>query len=84
MAISSSSSKREPISLMEMVDFGHDAPLEAEVYEEHNVENLSLEVVMQGWSGWLVHIFLEERELAQVAVSCRPALDLLYQEMQDA
>ena len=29
-----------------------------EEYEEHNVGNLSLEVVGQGWSGWLVHFFL--------------------------
>ena len=26
-------------------------------YEEHNVGNLSLEVVEQGWSGWLVDFF---------------------------
>ena len=37
--------------------------------------NLSVEVVGQGWSGWLVHLFLEDRELARVAVSCRLALD---------
>ena len=27
-------------------------------YEEHNVVNLSLEVVVQGWSGWVVRFFL--------------------------
>ena len=31
-----------------------------EKYEEHNVGNLSLEVFGQGWSGWLVHPFLED------------------------
>ena len=29
-----------------------------EEYEEHNVANLSLEVVGQDWPGWLVHFFL--------------------------
>ena len=51
--------------------------------EEHNVGNLPLEVVGQGWSGWLVHVLLEDWELARVAVSCHPASDLC-QEMQDA
>ena len=50
---------------------------------EHNVENLALEVVGQGWSGGLVYPFLEDWELAQVALSCRLALDILCQEMQE-
>ena len=36
---SSSSRKKEPI-LREMVEFGHNALLEAEEYEEHRVGNL--------------------------------------------
>ena len=43
-----------------------------EKYEERNVRNLSLEVV-EGWSGWLVHLFLEDWELARVASSCHLA-----------
>ena len=74
--------KKEPIVPREMVDFGHDAPLEAQEYEEHNVGDLSLEVVGQGWSGWLVHLSQEDWELARVAVGCHLALDLLCQEMQ--
>ena len=40
---------------------------------EHNVGNLSLEVVGQGWSGTLLDGFLEDRELARVAGSCHLA-----------
>ena len=80
---SSSSSKTEPIFVREMVDSGHDVPFEAEECEEHNVGNLPLEVVEHGWSGWLVHVLLEDWELARVAVSCHPASDLC-QEVQDA
>ena len=68
--------KKEPTFLREMVDFGHDAPLEAEEREEHNVGNPSLEVVGQGLSGWLVHLFLEAWEPARVPVSCHLAFDL--------
>ena len=75
---------KEPILRRTMVAFGHDTPLEAEEYGEHNVGNVSLEVVKQGWSGWLVHLFLEDWELARVAVSCHLAFDLLCQEMQVA
>ena len=66
------------------MDLGQNAPLEEDECEEHKVENLSLEVVGQGWSGWSVHLFLEDWELAWVAVSCHLALDLLCHEMQDA
>ena len=37
--------KIEPMIRRKMVDFGHGALLEAEEYADHNVENLSLEVV---------------------------------------
>ena len=52
--------------------------------EEHNVGNLSLEVVGQGWSGMLIDGIREDWELARVGVSSHVALDLLCQEMQDA
>ena len=55
-----------------------------EEYGEHSVENLALEVVGQGWSGELVCLFLEDWELARVALRCQLAPDLLCQEMQDA
>ena len=43
---------------------------EDEEYEEHNVQNLPLEVVVQGWSGGLIYLFLEDWELARGALSC--------------
>ena len=49
--------------------------------EEHNVENLALEVVGQGWSGGVVYLFHEDWELACLALICRLALDLLCQDM---
>ena len=52
--------------------------------EEHNVGNVSLEVVEQDWSGLLINLFLEDCELARIAVSCHLAWDLLCQEMHDA
>ena len=55
-----------------------------EEFEEHSVENLSLEVVEQGWSGGLICLFLDDRELARVPLSCNWALDLLCQEIQEA
>ena len=64
-----------------MVDFGHrvmsSGTSSDEEYEEHNVKNFSLEVVGQGWSGGLVHLFLEDWVRAWVALSCHWASDLL-------
>ena len=37
-----------------------------------NVENFALEVVGQGCSGGLVYLFLEDWELARVALNCHP------------
>ena len=75
---------KEPTFLREMVDFGHVAPVEAEEHEEHNVGDRSLEVVWQGWSGWLVRHFIEDWELARVALGCHLAFDSLCQEIQEA
>ena len=63
---------------------GRDDPLDAEECEKHNVWNLSLEVVGQGWSGWLIHFFSKIGSLREVAVSCHLALDFLCQDMHDA
>ena len=41
-----------------------------EVYE-HNAESLALEVIGQDWSGEVASLFLEEWELARVALSCQ-------------
>ena len=51
---------------------------------EHNNECRALEVIGQDWSSEVVAHFLEDRELARVALSCRMAMDLLCQEMRDA
>ena len=51
----------------------HEEAMEAEECEELKCRESSLEVVEQGWSGWLVHLFLEDGELARVAVSCHLA-----------
>ena len=52
-----------------------------EEFKEHNVENLSLEFVRQGWSDGLIYpFFLGIGGPAQVAVSCSLAL---CQEMQE-
>ena len=37
----------------------------------------------QGWSGGLIYLFLEDWELARVALSCRLAF-FLCQEMREA
>ena len=55
----------------------------SEMYE-HNVESLALEVIGQNWSGEMVSLFLEDWELARVALSCHLAPDLLCQEMQES
>ena len=52
-----------------------------EEYVARNVETLSPEVVEHGG---LVHLFLEDWELARVALSCHLASDLLCQEFQEA
>ena len=46
---------------------------------EHNVGSLALHVVGQDQS-----LFLEDCELARVALSCHIALDMMCQEMHDA
>ena len=67
------------------VDFwteGGGAPRE-EVYE-HNNERRALEVIGQDWSSEVVALFLDDGELARVALSCHMAMDLLCQDMRDA
>ena len=41
----------------------------------HNVESLAREVIGQNWSGEMVSLYLEDWELAQVALSCHVALE---------
>ena len=54
-----------------------------EEHEEHNVDNFSLEVVVRGWSSWLVYIFLEDWEFAREASRCHLGVGLfLSQEIQ--
>ena len=45
---------------------------------------LLLHVIGQNWSGEKVSLFLEDWELAGVALSCHIALDVLCQEMHEA
>ena len=51
---------------------------------EHNVGSLALNVLVQDQSGEKTSPFLEDWELARVALSCHVALDLLCQEMHEA
>ena len=50
---------------------------------QHNVENLALNVMGQDQSGEKMSLFLEDWELARVALSCHIALDMLCQEMHE-
>ena len=43
---------------------------------EHNVESLALSIFGQNWSGEKISLFLENWELARVALSCNVALDM--------
>ena len=49
---------------------------------EHNVESLALNITEQAQSREKISLFVEDWELAQVALSCRNALDLLCQLSQ--
>ena len=69
------------LRMMEVISSGTSSD---EQNEEHNVGNLFLEAVGQGWSGTLTDGFLEDYERARVAVTCNLALGLLFQEMHDA
>ena len=51
---------------------------------EHHVESLALEVIGQNWSGEMVALFLEDWQVARVALSCHVARDLLCQEIQES
>ena len=51
---------------------------------EHNVESLALNVMGQDQSGRKITLFLKDRELARVPLSCHIALDTLCQEMHEA
>ena len=53
-------------------------------FREHNVESSALHVIWQNWSGEKVSLFLEDWELARVALSSHVALDVLCQEMHEA
>ena len=50
----------------------------------HNVENFALNVLRQDQPGEKISLFLEDWELARVALSCHIALDMLCQEMHEA
>ena len=51
---------------------------------EHNVGSFALNVMVQDQSGEMMSFFLEDWELARVALSCHIALDMLCQEMHEA
>ena len=51
---------------------------------EHNVESVALNVMEQDQSGEKRSLFLEDWELATVALSRHIALDMLCQEMHEA
>ena len=53
-------------------------------FREHNVECPALHVIGQNWSNEKVSLFLEDWELARVALSRHTALDMLCQEMREA
>ena len=53
-------------------------------YYEHNVGNLSLEVVGKNWLGEVFSLCLEDWEVGRVALSCHLSKDLLCQEMRNA
>ena len=53
-------------------------------YHEHDVDNLSLEVVGQTWSSEVISLFFEDWEVGRVALSCHLSMDLLCQDMRDA
>ena len=50
---------------------------------EHNVESPALHIIGQNWSGEKISLFLEDWELARVALSCHIALDILCPEMHE-
>ena len=49
-------------------------------FREHNADSLALNVIGQNWSGEKVSPFLDDWELARVALSCHIFLDMLCQE----
>ena len=51
---------------------------------EHNVESLALNVMVLDQSGEKISLFLEDCEVARVALSCHVALDMLRQEVHEA
>ena len=48
------------------------------------MESIALNVIGQNWSGEKVSFFLEDLELARVALSCHTALDVLCLKMHEA
>ena len=51
---------------------------------EYNMESSSLRVMVQDQSGEKVCLFLEDWELARVALSCHIVVDMLCKEMHEA
>ena len=51
---------------------------------EHNVENMSTDVIGQDKSSNVGALFLEDRELRRVALSCHMTINLLCQESRGA
>ena len=50
---------------------------------EHNVDNFAIEVAGQKWSSEVISLFLEDWQVARVALSCHLSVDLMCQEMRD-
>ena len=57
--------------------------LSSSYFREHDVESPALHVIGLHWSGEKVSFFLEDWELARVALSCHIALDMFCQEVHE-
>ena len=61
-----------------------DVSFSSSVSRENNVCNEALHVIGFYGPGDKISLFLQDWELAKVALSCHMALDILYQEMHEA
>ena len=65
-------------------EFGRKTKVCLQVAREGNVCNDALHVTRLQGSGDKISLFLQDWELAKVALSCHMALDMLCQEMNEA
>ena len=76
--------QKSPMWESDGVAWSEDEDASSSAFREGNVCNDALHIVVLHGPGDKISLFLQDWELAKVALSCHMALDMLCQEMHEA